>query len=488
MACRIAIIGAGIVGSAVARELTKYEGLEVCIVEKEADVGWGASKANTGILHSGYDDDPGQFPKRARLCRAGNELWHKLAEELQIPVKWCGALVLAFNEHERKVLADLLLRGKINGVQGLRIIERETIQELESNASQEAVEALWAPTSGIISPYEATIALVENAAENGAKLYLETVAKKIVVRNRSVVGIETDRGFLGADFVINASGIFGDILSRTAGVSNFSIRPRRGEYFLFDRDSKPKVGMTLFPAPRPETKGVVVTQTTDGNLLVGPNAKDLEETERESTQTTREGLEEVWKEASRLVRGLPPRGAATRTFAGLRPEPNKGDFIIEAYEEPSGLVNCVGTRSPGLTSAPAIAKEVTKLLVERGTRLEKKRAWVSERRAMTRFRELSSVEKDRLILKDPSYGKIVCPCETVTEAEVREAIRRGAGTLDSIKFRTRAGMGRCQGSFCLAKLLILLEKETGRRVEDITAKGNGSKIVVGKVRPEHGTE
>ncbi|MGQ9514676.1 MAG: NAD(P)/FAD-dependent oxidoreductase [Thermoproteota archaeon] len=481
---RVVVIGAGIVGSAVARELSKYEGLELHVLEKEADVGWGASKANTGIVHAGYDDDPDKFPVRARLCRAGNDLWHRLAEELQVPVRWCGALVLAFSDGERRILAELLSRGERNGVSGLRIIDKDLFQSLERNVSKDAVEALWAPTSGIISPYEATIALIESATENGAKLHLETLAKRIVIKERRVVGVETDRGFLEADIVINASGIFGDIVSRTAGVYNFSIRPRRGEYFLFDRDASPKVAITLFPAPKPETKGVVVTQTTDGNLLVGPNAEDLAESERESNRTTREGSEEVWREASKLVEKLPPRNMAMRTFAGLRPEPNNGDFIIKAYEDPAGFVNCVGTRSPGLTSAPAIANEVVKFIEEMGIELVVKRGWKRRRSAITKFRELTTSERDSLISKDPNYGRIVCTCELVTEAEIIEAIRRGARTIDSIKFRTRAGMGRCQGSFCLSKILISLGREGGGRIEEITAKGQGSRVVLGKIRSE----
>lgn len=484
MCTRVAVIGAGIVGAAIARELSKYEELEVHLVEKEADVGWGVSKANTGILHAGYDDDPERFPLRARLCRLGNELWHDLVKELEVPAKWCGALVLAFYENERRVLGELLSRGIRNGVRGLKIIGQGLCLKLEPNISENVVEGLWASTSGVISPYGAVIALVENAVENGVRLHLETAVKSIIVEDGKVTGISTENGSLRADFVVNASGLYGGLISKTAGVEDFVIRPRKGEYLLFDRDADPKVKVTLFRTPRPTTKGVVVTQTAEGNLLLGPNAKDLEEGEREATNTTREGLDEVWREAARMVSSLPPRNRAIRTFAGLRPEPDGGDFIIRAYDSPFGLLNCVGMRSPGLTSAPAVALEVVSMLEELGVPLTRKRGWKSHRKAPVQFRELSPAGRDAMISADPRYGKVVCTCELVTEAEVREALRRGAKTLDSIKFRTRAGMGRCQGSFCIPKLLALLSEETGKPIEEITLKGPGSELVKGLMRRE----
>jgi len=479
---KAAIIGAGIVGSALARELTRYEEVDVLIIEKEPDFGWGTTKANTGIVHAGYDDEAEKYPWRAKLCRTGNELWHELGRELQVPIEWCGALVLAFDEHDRRVLRGLQSRGRANGVPALELIESDFCSDLEPNISKDAIEGLWAPTSGIISPYEAAIALAENAVDNGARLCLETFVKQIVIRGGEVVGVDTDRGFQRADIVINAAGIFGDQVSRTAGISDLSIRPRRGEYFLFDRDATPKVHMTLFHTPRPATKGVVVTPTTEGNLLVGPNAKDVGVDERDATMTTRDGLDEVWKGASRLVAALPPRNTAMRTFAGLRPEPSSGDFIIEVYDRPEGLVNCVGMRSPGLTSAPAIAKEVIGLLKGRGLKLTMRQDWKASREAIRRFRLVPSQEKDGLISSDASYGKIVCACEMVTEAEIKEAIRRGARTFDSIKFRTRAGMGRCQGSFCLAKTLALLGRETREPIEALTQRGKGSNFVRGPMR------
>jgi len=475
-------VGAGIVGSAVARELTKYEEFDVRILEKESDVGWGTSKANTGIVHAGYDDDPEKYPLRSRLCSMGNELWHELSRELQVPVEWCGALVLAFNENDRRTLRELLSRGRANNIPGLELVGKGFCSELERNVSEDIVEGFWAPTSGIISPYEATIALTESAVDNGALIHLETLARQIVVKAGKVVGVETDMGFLEADFIINASGIFGDHLSRTAGISDFSIRPRRGEYFLFDKDVAFKVHTTLFPTPQPATKGVVVTPTTEGNLLIGPNAKDMGEDERDATMTTRNGLDEVWEEASRLVARLPPRNTAMRTFAGLRPEPNHGDFIVKAYDNPFGFVNCVGMRSPGLTSAPAIAKEVISLLKEHDIRLTMRRNWNASREVTPKFRTVPLYEMDELISSDVRYGNIVCTCEMVTEAEIREAIKRGARTFDSIKFRTRAGMGRCQGSFCLAKVMALLSRETGEPIEAINMKGKGSNIVQGPMR------
>jgi glycerol-3-phosphate dehydrogenase len=484
LSIRVSVVGAGVIGAAVARELSKYEDIEVHVVEREADVGWGVSKANTGIIHAGYDDDPEMYPLRAGLCRMGNELWRGIVAQLHIPALWCGSLVLAFDEQERRTLEELRERGVRNKVKGLKILDRGLCLELEPNLSDEILEGMWAPTAGVISPYEAVVALAENAVENGARLHLETTVKSICVKEGRVTGLETDNGFLRSDFVVNASGLFGDLLSKTAGVDDFSIRPRKGEYFLFDKDVSPKVDVTLFRVPKPTTKGVVVTQTADGNLLVGPNARDLSGHERDATNTTRDGLDEVWREATKMVSLLPPRHSAIRTFAGLRPEPDGGDFIIRTYDEPFGLLNCVGMRSPGLTSAPAVALKVVDMLRGLGVPLTLRAHWKASREPIVKFRELSTAEKDNLISSNPSYGKVVCSCELVTEAEVIEAIRRGAGTLDSIKFRTRAGMGRCQGSFCVPKLLALLCRETGKPVEEITLKGSGSELVKGRVGRE----
>lgn len=487
MTNKLAIIGAGITGCAIARELSKHEDIEVHLIEKEADVGWGVSKANTGIIHAGFDDEREKYPFRARLCKIGNILWRQIADELEVPTIWCGSLVLALDDKERKVLLELLKRGRENNVDGLKILDREDILDIEKNISDRVVGALWAPTSGVISPYEATIALAENAIDNDVYLHLETTVKSVITKNGQVEGVETDHGRLDVNFIINAAGIYGDEISRTAGIDHIKIIPRKGEYFLFDKDVLPKVNTTLFRVPTSKTKGVVITQTPEGNLLLGPNAKDLDENSKEDHKTTSEGLHEVWQQASTMVSMLPPKNKIMRTFAGLRPEPEGGDFIIKGYDELFGFIDVIGMRSPGLTAAPAVALEVVHILNELGVSLQKKHNWHEKRKMISFLREKMRLEQDHLISIDPSYGKVVCTCEMVTEAEIIEAIRRGAKTIDSIKFRTRAGMGRCQGSFCLPKIIDILRKNTLLNIEDITLKGRDSKIIFGKLRGDENT-
>ncbi|MEM2849663.1 MAG: NAD(P)/FAD-dependent oxidoreductase [Candidatus Bathyarchaeia archaeon] len=480
---RVAVVGAGVVGASISRVLSMFEDFEVHLLEKEADVGWGVSKANTGIVHAGYDEVPELYPLRAKLCVEGNRLWRGWAEELEIPVKWCGSLVLAFDDGEVETLRGLFDRGVRNGVKGLRIIETGEVKLLESNASKDAVAALWAPTAGQVSPWDAVAALVENGVANGVKLHLSTEVKAVKVEDRCVSGLETSGGFLEADWVINAAGLYADRIAETAGLGWYRIKPRRGEYMLFDRDAEPKVSRILFPTPTPLSKGVVVTTTTDGNLMIGPNAQDLAEDQREDRGNTREGLEYVWAEASKLVDRLPPRGRVVRFFAGLRPEPSKGDFIVKGYEEVSGFIDAAGMRSPGLTSAPAVAYMVLSILSSAvGVDFKPKSGWNPRRKRMVRFSELTLEERARLIREEPRYGRIVCVDELVSEMEVVEAIKRGASTIDGVKFRTRACMGLCQGSSCMHKIALILSREMGIPLWSVSLRGPGTEIGVGCVK------
>ncbi len=476
---KIAIIGAGVVGASIARVLSRYENLEVHLIEMEADVGWGVSKANTAILHAGYDDDPLLYPNRAKYCVRGNYLWRKWSKQLQIRVSWNGSLVLSFSKEDEEELYNLLERGERNGVRGLRVIEKDEIQKLEKNVSPNATLALWAPTAGQISPFEAVTALVENAVENGVILHLETKVLDIVDDGTRVTKLVTNNGEIEVDWVINAAGLYADYIAKLVGEDDFKITPRKGEYFLFDDAAEPKVSRILFPAPKPKSKGVVVTTTVDGNLMIGPNATDLPEEEKENKETTQEGLEEVWRDASKLVRSLPPKSKVIKTFAGLRPEPTGGDFIIKPHDSLLGFINVAGMRSPGLTSAPAVAYEIPKMLLHLGARLVLKKNWNPIRKRIIRFSRVSNRRKDELIAMNPLYGNIVCQCEMVTEAEVVEAIRRGARTIEGVKLRTRAGMGRCQGAFCRAKIAMILSRELKIKPWQVRIKGAGSEIGVG---------
>jgi len=375
MKTKVIIIGAGISGASIARVLSKYENLEIHLVEREADVGWGVSKANTALIHGGYDDDPDKYPMRAKLCIRGNRLWHQWVKELEIPHIWNGALIIALKDEDFDELEQLLERGQRNGVPEMKIIDKEGLFHLEPNVNPNALGALWVPIVGQIGPIPAVIAIVENAVANGVKLHLETEVRGIKVENGEVKGVETNNGFIEADVVINAAGLYADEISEMAGVDYFEIHPRKGEYWIFD-EGIPSPNHVLFPTPTPISKGVVVTTEISGHLMIGPNAQDLPKDYKDDTSTTREGLEEVWQKAQEIWPNLPPRWKVIRTFAGLRPEPTGGDFIIKAEEEVHGFINVAGIRSPGLTSAPAIGYEVRDI-IERdlGIKLKEKEKW-----------------------------------------------------------------------------------------------------------------
>ncbi|WP_087037903.1 NAD(P)/FAD-dependent oxidoreductase [Thermococcus litoralis] len=488
MKTRVAIIGGGISGASIARVLSKYENLEVHLIEKNADVGWGVSKANTALIHGGYDDDPEKYPMRAKLCIKGNRLWHEWVKELEIPHIWNGALIVALRDEDFKELEELLERGRKNGVPEMRIVDKEELFHLEPNLNPEALGGLWVPIVGQIGPIPAVIAIVENAVANGVKLHLETEVRGIKVEGGEVKGVETNNGFIEADVVINAAGLYADEISKIVGVNDFEIHPRKGEYWIFD-DDIPGPRRVLFPTPTPKSKGVVVTTEISGHLMIGPNAQDLPKEEKENLATTREGLEEVWKKAKELWPNLPPRSKVIRTFAGLRPEPTGGDFIIRAEKEVWGFINVAGIRSPGLTSAPAIAYEVRDIIKrDLGIKLVEKKKWNPYRKDITHFFMLSKEKANELVKQNPSYGKIVCKCNHVSEGDILEAIKRmkliGVKTpsIDSIKVRTKATSGTCQGSFCKVRIARILAREYGVDLWNVTLKGKGSEIGIGDVK------
>ena len=469
------IIGGGIVGVSIARELSQYN-VDTVLVEGESDIAFGSTKANTGIIHAGYDDMPGTV--KADLCRRGNALWSELSSELDVPFKRIGSLVVALRDDDIGILEELKERGGKNGVPSLEIIEdRDRLFQMEPNLSEESIAALYAPTAGIASPYEMAIALVENALQNGVRVLLETNVGKILVEKGEVKAVQTNRGCIEANYVINAAGLYADEVSAMVGISHFSITPRKGEYYVLDKRLGGFVNHVLFPTPTPISKGIVVTPTIDGNLLIGPNAHDIED--KTDVATTFTGLEEVFKGALRLVPNLSLRkNMIIANYAGLRAEPSTGDFIIEAYDEVKGFINAAGIKSPGLTSAPAIAKKVVNILRCEGLKLEEKEAFDPYRKSIDRsIRELSFNKAKKLIAQDPTYGHVVCRCEYVTEGEVVEAIRRGATTLDGVKFRTRAGMGRCQGGFCTPRVIRILSREPAVPMEDVTKRGGNSKLL-----------
>ena len=479
MRADIVVVGAGIVGSTIARELSRYD-LRIVVVEKNCDVAFGQpTKANTGIIHAGYDDKPRTV--KAKLCSRGNMLWHKIAREVGAPLKEIGSFVVALKEEDVRVLEELKERGEKNKVPNLKIIEdSEELLKMEPNLNRNAVAALYAPTAAITSPYELTIAMAENAVENGVQILLDTEVTDIVVKNGELKAVQTSKGRIDTSYVVNAAGLYADEISAMAGINHFSISPVKGEYWVFDKELNGLVKHVLFPVPTPISKGIVVTPTVDGNILIGPNANPTKD--KNDYATTASGLEEVFSGALNLIPELAEkRRMVIANFCGLRPEPDTNDFIIKAYNEVKGFINTAGIKSPGLTAAPAIAETVINLLRKSGLELREKDCFNPFRKPIDRaIRKLNMEKANKLIARDRRYGHVICRCEHVTEGEVVEAIRRGATTLDGIKFRTRAGMGRCQGGFCGPMIVRILARELKIPPTEVTKKGVGSNLLVGE--------
>lgn len=460
---KIALIGAGVVGSLIARELTKYKDVNVEVFEKLPDVGWGVTKANSGVIHAGYDDEPES--ERAKYCVHGNEMYTQLSIELGFEIKRTGSLVVAFEDEEIKLLEKLLDQGKENGVKGLKILSKEESFEKEPNLSKDVVASLWAPTAGIVGPWEVAQAAMENAMKNGAKLHLLTEVK-------SIKALKEDLKF---DFVINASGLWADELARSAGVKVTPLHPRRGEYVLLDQPSVVKT--VIFPVPSKAGKGILVLPTIHNTILLGPTSEDLPSDYKESTETTHEGIAKIIENSKKLIPAI-NLSKSIRTFAGLRPENELKDFVILKNEK---MVNIVATRSPGLTSAPAIAEDVCEW-IKHAKNLELRTDFDPLRIPIPKPFEMKDDERNALIKAHPAFGRVICRCNKVTEGEVVEAIKRGARTLDGIKLRTTAMFGRCQGSFCTVNIMKIMKRELGENFSEMEKNLPGSKVVDGVAR------
>ena len=467
------VIGAGVVGGLVARELTKYK-LSVCMVEKASDVAMGATRANSAIVHAGYDAKEGTL--KAKLNVLGSEMMEDVCRELGVKYKRNGSLVVGFDEDDAATLHSLIERGKKNGVKGLSFLEREEIVKLEPNIGTAVSCALRAETGAIVCPYELCMAAVGNAMDNGATLKLGFDVKKIE-KIDGIYKVSSSSDSVEARMVINCAGVYADEVAKLVGDDSFSIRPRRGEYMLLDKECGDLVGHTVFRCPSKMGKGVLVTPTVDGNLLLGPTAEDIDD--KADTSTTQEGLSRVASLAFEQVNGI-NLGKVITSFTGLRATGSTGDFIINSPK--SGFINCAGIESPGLTSAPAIAKYVVDMLKNAGVELEENDKFNGARRPMHYFRELSIEEKNEIIKKNPDYAHVICRCETVTAGEIIEAIKTNPRPtdIDGIKRRTRASMGRCQGGFCTPYMVEILAREMGVSVTEITKFGGESYINVAK--------
>ena len=470
-----AVIGAGVVGGMVARELTKYTS-SVCILEKGSDVALGATRANSAIVHAGYDAAVGSL--KARMNVRGSKMMAEVCRDLGVKYKNNGSLVVGFKDEDEQTLISLCERGKINGVDGVRVIYRDEILALEPNIGDEVTVALHAPTGAIVCPYELCMASVGNAMDNGATLRTSFEVKKIE-KAEDGYKISSDDDFILAKWVINCAGVYSDEVSAMAGDASFTVRPRRGEYMLLDREVGDHISHTVFRCPSKMGKGVLVTPTVDGNLLVGPTAEDIDD--KEDTKTTAEGLAKVRALASAQVARIDFSKVIT-SFTGLRATGSTGDFIINMPRP--HFLNVAGIESPGLSSAPAIAEYVLSLLFDAGYEAEVRADFNGTRRPMHFFSSLSVEEKNALIKERPEYAHVICRCETITEGEILDAIRTNPRPtdVDGIKRRTRASMGRCQGGFCTPYIIDLLAQEMGVDYTAVTKFGGNSYINFGKTK------
>jgi glycerol-3-phosphate dehydrogenase len=476
--CDVLVIGAGVIGSSIARELSKYK-LNVVVLEKEVDVAQGASGKNSGVVHAGFDPLPGSL--KARLNVEGNEVFPKLCKDLAVPFKRIGKFVVAKEKDEIEDLKVLMNRGKANGVMGLEIISGDELREREPNII--GYSALFSSTSGITSPYLLNIALAENALQNGVRIIFNTKVIGIQRKNAHYL-IRTNRIIFRTHWVINASGIWSDRVARMVGVNEYRLYPCRGEYYVLDKRMRGLVTSMIYPVPPKESggKGIHITPTVDGNILLGPSAEYIKS--KEDVRTTSVVIEKIYNEVNKLCPKI-QKNDFIASYAGLRAkllppsQPGFTDFIIE--EKPRNFINLIGIESPGLTAAPAIAKMVT-TMIDQKEKLEKNREFNPIRRGIIRFDNAPLIERERLIKENPDYGEVICRCEKVTRAEIIQAIQNplGVKTLSGIKLRTRSMMGRCQGGYCLPKIINIFKEMYPD--EEITLKGEDSPILFGDMR------
>lgn len=473
----VVVVGGGIIGGAILRELTRYR-LKVCLLEKQSDVAMGQSRANSGIVHAGFDAPVGSL--KAKFNVLGNAMMENYAKELSVKFKRNGSLVVAFSAEDMVTLSELKARGEENGVTDLKILDADSLFELEPNISKNALGALYAPTGGIVCPYKLTVAVVGNAMDNGADLYTNFEVSSISGKFGDFTISSQGGQNVKTKIIINCAGIGCQKIANLAGDYSFTIGGRKGEYILLDRECENFVKQTLFFTPSKKGKGILVSPTVDGNIILGPTAKEVDDA---NVLTSEEGLKEVQEKASKMCENV-PFGQTITSFAGTRAFCDRHDFIIEESKSVSGLINCAGIESPGLTSAPAIAKFVVEKLVSSRIDLRFNTSFNGHREPTDFFNSLSIEQKNQLIKEKPEYGKIVCRCEKITEGEIIHAIKTNppATDIDAVKRRTRAGMGRCQGGFCQPQVAEIIARELGIPLEKVTKFGKGSYLLRGKTK------
>ncbi len=466
----VVVVGGGITGNAILFQLAKYD-LRCVLLEKEPDIASGTTKSNSAIIHAGFDAKPGTM--KARMNVRGNKLYHELKDELNLDIQWKGSLVAATTDEEMDSIRDLLERGKVNGVDGLEIWSGDRVRQDEQYLSPEIQGALWAPSAGICCPFGTAIAFAENAELNGAEIIRECEVQGFDVKDGRITAVRTDGETFETRYVVNAAGLRADEISRLAGDDSFTIHPRKGEYVLFDREASKKMTQgVIFPTPSKTSKGILVCTTLDGNVFVGPNAQDMDD--KDDTAVTTEGMDQILSAAKKLLPEIPVR-AAIAEFAGLRAIASTGDFVLGRSEKVAGLIQAAGIQSPGLTSAPAIGEYIADIIVEE-TGAAPRQNYHKGRPPRYIFRNMDSAQRAKVITKDERYGRIICRCETVTEGEIVDAIHRpcGARTVDGVKRRTRAGMGRCQGGFCGPRVTQILARELQIPITEVRKEARDS--------------
>jgi glycerol-3-phosphate dehydrogenase len=471
----VAIIGAGVSGACIARTLSAYQ-LDVCLLEREADVSFGTSKANSGIIHGGFHHS--QKHLKARLELQGNLMYDRLARELDFPFSRCGILVVAQQEEEMKYINHLYEQGLENGAIGIEMCSRDRLFELEPKVNTDSIGGLYAPGGGIVEPYRFVFSVVESAQHNGVELMTDFEVQAAEDDGERIVVHAADGRKVAARYVVNAAGLYADKVSAMLGGEEFTIHPRKGEYYLLDRQTKANPDRVLFPVPTKVSKGMLVIPTVEGTVLLGPTADDIED--KEDVSTTSENLDRIFDQARKMVPSI-SQGDVITSFAGLRPALPGGDFYIDISETEPRLIQVAGIQSPGLTAAPAIGEYVKDLLKQAGAVLTEKTDYDPFVTKLPRIRDRSIFEADELVSQDSAYGNIMCRCEEISEAEIIGAIRRGHTTLDGVKYFTRAGMGRCQGGFCTYKIIKTIMRETGQSWNQVTKRGGESTLLVGEL-------
>ena len=480
---KIAIIGGGVVGGMLAYRMSKYQN-SLVILEKENDVATGQSKANSGIVHAGYDPAPGSL--KARLNVRGSEMMEETCRNLQVKYKKNGTLVVGYDENDMVALSKLLERGKANGVKNLQLIDGITVRKMEKNLSKEIVGALYAPTGAIVCPYELTIHSVGHAMDYGAELMTNFKVTGISENDENAEAAfgylitSEDGETIFAETVVNCAGLYSHEIAGMVCDHSFNIVPRKGEYHLLDKDAGDLITMTIFRTPTKMGKGVLAVKTVDGNILLGPTSEDIED--KDDKSVTAKGLSSITKKEEEFFENVPMNKVITQ-FAGLRAHGDKGDFIINFAGK--NFINAAGIESPGLSSAPAIAEMIEEMLFSTGSLCRDiKENWNPQRKKGINFKELTLEQKNQIIKDEPAYGRVICRCEEITEGEILAEIRRNppARDVDGVKRRTRTGMGRCQGGFCMPSVVEILSKELGVQPEEISKKGKGSEILMGRTK------